>query len=507
MVKGDISDLTRKYLVGANAAANETYKPVNYKNLRVKLKEEKLKLHLDRQHLKQFNKIKKQYGRFSNQNVHKEIWLKEDISLKSQLKQISNVISDQINPKTLICENEICNFMNQLQKDLATFEMNTVQPVWEFINDVQAWMFQSNHTNRDEISEVFHDIRRQQNNVVDILKNESQNIESDLDTFRKVLKSWEFKAETITDELLQLKFPDETVLTDLIEQYLVIDHTYDKALNDLRSYYKVPLMKGKYGGWEKEDALLLSHIVSQYPISKYNRNELYMEMLKLSFPKKTEAELKEHLERWELTGLYTEHKRTIKRMHQLALKDLVSMATATCKKLWQEQSTRQKKEKEALAQKEKSAKLLQQLLTCKKEKQKRIDEQNKILARYNEMISHELVNIKRRNDLQRKLEKEKIQAYRSLKESQKNEEEEKLKELKEKNFEMKQRSLKAGRKRVDYRRKLADEREDETKFKVLEKAKAEEKKSGELEETCCYRFCERKRRPSKTFQRHSSQHC
>ena len=86
MGKGDIDDLATKFCVGSNAEANQTYRQVDYKDLRLKLQQEKLKVHLDRQQLKKFNSVKTRYGTTSTFNQHKEVWLKEDISIKSQIR-------------------------------------------------------------------------------------------------------------------------------------------------------------------------------------------------------------------------------------------------------------------------------------------------------------------------------------------------------------------------------------------------------------------------------------
>ena len=481
MGKGNIDDLATKFCVGSNAQANQTYRHVDYKELRLKLQQEKLKLHLDRQHLKKFNSVKTRYGTTSAFNQHKEVWLKEDISIKSQIRSISAVISEQADPSQLLCENEICEFLNNMQEEFKAFEVGTVQPVWEFIEDMQHWLTNPDSGKADDIKPIYETMTSQQNHILNVLNEQGQSLDSDLCVFNSVLKAWEFEAESVTESLLRLRFPHEETICEYIEEYLSVDKKYNDALIELRDYYSVVLDKGKHGGWSREDHILFKHITQQYPVDKFQRSTLCLEMLKLVMSYKTEQELKEHGEWVQLHDMYCEHKRSIRNMHQDALKKLVVSAEADCKQQWVMVKEMQQKADEILSQKEKTARIFEDLLRCRAEKLKKIKAEEKELAEYQERMSKERAEFERRRAKQRKVDKEKIQAFRDMKSEKEKEYQRRLEKLQEKDAAMKKMKLAAGKKRIDYRQELHDKKLEEQAAAEAERAAEEQRRKEQLD--------------------------
>eukprot|EP00116_Pleurobrachia_bachei_P003068 sb/3463330/ len=462
MGKGDIDDLTTKFAVGSNANANKTYKNVNYRDMKLKLQEEKLKLKLDRHNLKKFNKIKSKYGSTSTYNQHKSIWLKEDISLKSQVRTISAVIAEQADPSKLLCENEICEFVSELQSEFKVFEASTVQPVWEFIGDMEFWFKREDRNdNTDDVGPILESIAGQQGNILDNLLAESQKLESELEVFNGVLKSWEYQSDNTTETLFSLRFPREECLYQYIEQYLTTDKQYNDALHELKLSYDIILHKGRFGGWPREEHALFEHISHMYPVDKHQRSTLSLEMLRKSLSHRTEDELREHQEWCQLHALYTEHKRTIKRMHTAALQKLVSVADTDCREQWRMKSEVEAKTAEVLQQKERTAKKFEELLKAREERLVKLRVEEEELAVLNERMRKEREDVERRREKQRQMEKEKIAAFQAAREEHHQANEQKLAELREKDARNQKKRLVAGKKRVNYRADLQAQKLEE----------------------------------------------
>lgn len=481
MGKSSIDELATKFCVGSNAQANQTYRNVDYKELRLKLQQEKLKLHLDRQHLKKFNSVKTRYGTTSAFNQHKEVWLKEDISIKSQIRSISAVISEQADPTQLLCENEICEFLNNLQEEFKTFEAGTVQPIWEFIEDMQHWLTKPDTSNAEDIKPIYETMTSQQNHILQVLSEQSQCLDNDLTVFNSVLKAWEFEAENVTESLLRLKFPHEETICEYIEEYLSVDKKYNDAFLELREYYSVVLEKGKHGGWTREDHILFKHITQQYPVDKFQRSTLCLEMLKLVMSDKTERELREHGEWTQLHEMFCEHRRSIKHMHRNALHKLVATAETDCRQQWVQLREMREKANELLSQKEKTARIFEDLLRCRAEKLKKIKAEEKELAEYQERMNKERAELERRRAKQRKVEKEKIQVFREMKDEKEKEYQKRLEKMKEKEAARKKKTLAVGKKRVDYRYDLHEKKLEEQAAAEIQKQEEEERRKEQLD--------------------------
>ncbi|XP_063673735.1 coiled-coil domain-containing protein 148-like [Bolinopsis microptera] len=481
MGKGNIDDLATKFCVGSNAQANQTYRHVDYKELRLKLQQEKLKLHLDRQHLKKFNSVKTRYGTTSAFNQHKEVWLKEDISIKSQIRSISAVISEQADPSQLLCENEICEFLNSMQEEFKAFEVGTIQPVWEFIEDMQQWLLKPDTSNAIDIKPIYETMTSQQNHILDVLNDQGQSLDNDLSVFNSVLKAWEFEAESVTESLLRLKFPHEETICEYIEEYLSVDKKYNDVLMELRDYYSIMLDKGKHGGWCNEDHILFRHITHQYPVDKFQRSTLCLEMLKLVMCHKTELELKEHGEWVQLYDMYWEHRKSIKHMHQSALQKLVATAEADCKQQWVQVREMRQKADEILSQKENTARIFENLLRCRADKLKKIRAEEKELSGYQERMNKERAEFERRRAKQRKADKDKIQVFNEMKEDKQKEFERRLEQLKDKQAAMKKNKLAAGKKRVDHRHELHDKKLEEQAAAEAQQHEEEQRRKEQLD--------------------------
>ena len=481
MGKGNIDDLATKFCVGSNAQANQTYRHVDYKELRLRLQQEKLKLHLDRQHLKKFNSVKTRYGTTSAFNQHKEVWLKEDISIKSQIRSISAVISEQADPSQLLCENEICEFLNSMQEEFKAFEAGTIQPVWEFIEDMQHWLTKPDKANANDIKPIYETMTSQQNHILDVLNDQGQSLDNDLSVFNSVLKAWEFEAESVTESLLRLRFPHEETICEYIEEYLSVDKKYNDALIELRDYYSVVLDKGKQGGWSREDHILFKHITQQYPVDKFQRSTLCLEMLKLIICHKTDSELKEHGEWVQLHDMYGEHRKSIRHMHQSALQKLVVTAEADCKQQWVQVREMRLKADEILSQNEKTARIFEDLLKCRSQKLKKIKSEEKELSEYQDRMNKERAELERRRAKQRKVEKDKIQVFKEMKEDKQKEYQRRLEQLQEKDAAMKKIKLSAGKKRIDHRQELHEKKLEEQAYAEDQRLEEEQRRQEQLD--------------------------
>ena len=499
MGKGNIDELATRFCVGSSAEANQTYRQVNYKDLRLKLQQEKLKLQLDRQHLKKFNGIKTRYGTTSAFNQHKEVWLKEDISIKSQIRSLSAIISEQADPAKLLCENEICEFLNILQDEFKLFETKTIQPVWEFVEDMQHWLTSADKCNKDEIGSVYSSMADQQNHIMNILCEQSKSLEEDLNLFNNVLKSWEFQAENVTESLLRLRFPHNETICEYIEEYLLVDKKYNDALVDLRNYYSIALDMGKNGGWVTEEHVLFRHISGQYPVDKFQRSQLCLEMLKLILPHKTEQELKEHNEWIQLHEMYSEHRKTIKRMHRAALKKLVAGAEADCKQQWVLFRQMQEKTDEILSQKEKTAKLFEELLKCRALKLAKIKAEEEELLEVQYKMTKERAGFEKKQAKQRMVEKDRIQAFKDMKEVKELEYQRKMEELQEKDAARKKNRLTVGKKRVEYRQDLHEKKKTEQATAAVQRLQMEQNKKEQLEKLAATVAVEAKIDPTRIF--------
>ena len=499
MVKGSIDELATRYCVGSNAEANQTYRQLDYKDLRLKLQQEKLKLQLDRQHLKKFNGIKTRYGTTSAFNQHKEVWLKEDISIKSQVRSLSAIISEQADPAKVLCENEICEFLNVLQDEFKSFEAKTIQPIWEFIEDIQHWLASAEKDNKGEVESIYSNMSDQQNHIMSILSEQSNSLDDDLSMFNNVLKAWEFQAENVTESLLRLKFPHNETICEYIEEYLSVDKKYNDALVELREYYSIVLDRGRNGGWSTDDHILFRHISGQYPVDKFQRSQLCLEMLKLTLPHKTEQDLKGHSEWIQLHEMFTEHKKTINRMHRAALQKLVVNAEADCKQQWLVFRKMQEKADEILSQKEKSARIFEELLRCRALKIKKIRAEEEGLIEVRRKMDQERTEYGKRQSRQRKVEKDKIQAFKYMKETKEREYQQKMQELQEKDAARKKNKLTVGKKRVEIRHERHQQKLDEQATAAAQRQDEEQRRKEQLDKLAATVAIEAEDDPTRIF--------
>lgn len=477
MGKGDISDLTTKFCVGSTAAANKTYREVDYKELRAKLQEEKLKVHLDRQHLKKFQTVKETYSNTSAQNQHKEVWLKEDIAIKSQIK---TTVSNN-DPSDLSKYSEITEYHIAVNQDHDEFEQNTVAPIWDFIEDVKNW--KSDQSNSEDIKEVFTAMFAQQGNILTMLAMEGNSLESELHLFNKEIKSWksETQKESLTESLLVLKFPNDEVLCEYLEEYLSIDHQYSEAFTNLKDYYSVVLDKGKLGGWTEADHYTFIHITQQYPVDKFQRSALCLEMLKMVMPQFLEQEVKEHSEWVQLNALYTEHRKSLENMHETTLKKLIERAKRDSKQQWELYNQTMKKADEQLAQKEKTVKIYEELIRCRKQKAAQIKQEQKLIEDYSSKMMKQRQAIQRRKEKEKSITDKKLYEFQSLKRQKEAEYEAKMRSMIEKQDNLKKKQLQKGKQRVDYRDAQQQEKEAEKQARKEEVERLEREKQERLD--------------------------
>ena len=190
-------------------------------------------------------------------------------------------------------------------------------------------------------------------------------------------------------------------------------------------------------------------------------------------------ELRAHGEWIQLSNLYTEHRKTIRRMHTAALHKLVLAAQADCKQHWAAHRDIQSKCEKDLKQKEKTARIFEDLLRLRSEKLKKLQAQEEELVEVQKKCRKERVEMERREAKQRKMEKDKIQAFKELKDSKNREYQAKLDKIQERDASRKQLQLAAGRKRVEYRGDLHEARLSE-QAAAEETRKEEERKRQEV---------------------------
>ena len=206
-----------------------------------------------------------------------------------------------------------------------------------------------------------------------------------------------------------------------------------------------------------------------------------MEMLKLVISHKTERELKEHGEWVQLHDMYCEHRKSIRHMHQNALQKLVASAEADCAHQWAQVREMQQKADEILSQKEKTARIFEDLLRCRAEKLKKIRAEEKGLQEYQERMNKERAELERRRAKQRKVEKEKIQVFKEMKNEKEREFQQRLEQLQEKDAARKKMKLAAGKKRVDYRQELHDKKLEEQATAEAQRLEEEQRRKEQLD--------------------------
>ncbi|XP_033126936.1 coiled-coil domain-containing protein 148-like [Anneissia japonica] len=473
------------------------YSQVDYEKLKAYTLDKKVsgnRMLLKMQKLSSFSKANRENNLLKQ---HRAAWLKECTRLETLRKRADSDCEVFIDGGTL--ENssitmfmfDVEDYLEVLEKELKEFKSATLEPVWNLRDDLQAWMSQNEidlknpsqnlvaqHKN---ICSVINSVKLQEKDILDKLMYEQLCIEAELkrsDLQDVTAPSTKMVVEGIPVEAEFLECPDDTLRSQVLEQFLVLDEYYKQKLKDLDSTH-IHVIKSPMDGWEEDDHFVFQATVDRYPPNSPNRRVLYLDMLKRFLPHKTRAELVAH-EEW-IIGyrFYNETRKVLVKCWARDKQELFNRAASTFADACLAKELEHIKAIDRQNQKQICQQLGHKLQIWHEQKQEALKLEAEIFARQQEKLHKKQMKELEKEQQRRATQKQQIDEFHEklakAQEKQREEDEKRLASLRE---QMAEQAV-HDQQRVEFRENLMRDREkmkeEERKLQIEEELKREQR--------------------------------
>ncbi|XP_067933173.1 coiled-coil domain-containing protein 148-like [Watersipora subatra] len=303
-----------------NGIQSNKYKALDYDQLKQKTQALKFKGNNSLMKIKQIEQASKNTKIQNMEKQHKAVWAKELNHLNSLRKKNTVEVDLHIRQASLKEDvdylfDDIEEFSNRLGVEFTQFKKSTVDPIWELREDLKYWIVQmaaqrqsnpetagDNLGKPDDIMETIISVQKQQDDVLERLRNEQVSFEQELSKglLEEISNHTDARLPVtgIPNEALALDCPEESLKISILQEFLLIDQRYTERIDNLDEA-NAEVVCFENGGWSNEEHFQFQAILDQHPFDLKDRRTVYIDRLKKQFPLKTRAEIVEH-EDWVL---------------------------------------------------------------------------------------------------------------------------------------------------------------------------------------------------------------
>ncbi|XP_063257165.1 coiled-coil domain-containing protein 148 isoform X4 [Prinia subflava] len=382
----------------------------------------------------------------------------------------------------------------KLSKEWDTYQTNTLVPVWQLKEDLKIKLAkmqrclsnescQKPEINSAEVLQQIKFMKKQQKAILEGLILESLALERELEEYTEnaLLPSSEEKNGVFLEvppELLSLECPYPALRALVVEEFQELARGYRAKLQEVDQQLEA---LWRSSDWEEQDRWLFQTVINQYPRELPRRRTLYLDMLQRHLPHKSRQELVAHEKVWDRSHSIRSQRRVLLLTWAQVRKAFVLRAVAAAAEAAAAHEAEVLLADSRQKQLEICADLKAKVLQWKAQQEEAAKLEAAVAARRKEKEDERERLQREQESIRRAQHKEKLKKYWAEKELKWQEQEERdLQHLEELRKLMAEQAAK-DRERVQFRRALQEQRQQQKKALALLQARQEQERQERLE--------------------------
>ncbi|XP_063257163.1 coiled-coil domain-containing protein 148 isoform X2 [Prinia subflava] len=459
-----ISDEDTLVVPARNALCSQKYKPVDYERLyelAAEAKTASAQIQLKIKKAEQISKISKEQMLLKQ---HRQVWWQEYKRLSESRQKAEEGMKTFLDE-----ESHKSNFFfdlrdlgQKLSKEWDTYQTNTLVPVWQLKEDLKIKLAKMQRCLSNE------SCQKPEINSAEVLQ-------------QALLPSSEEKNGVFLEvppELLSLECPYPALRALVVEEFQELARGYRAKLQEVDQQLEA---LWRSSDWEEQDRWLFQTVINQYPRELPRRRTLYLDMLQRHLPHKSRQELVAHEKVWDRSHSIRSQRRVLLLTWAQVRKAFVLRAVAAAAEAAAAHEAEVLLADSRQKQLEICADLKAKVLQWKAQQEEAAKLEAAVAARRKEKEDERERLQREQESIRRAQHKEKLKKYWAEKELKWQEQEERdLQHLEELRKLMAEQAAK-DRERVQFRRALQEQRQQQKKALALLQARQEQERQERLE--------------------------